>query len=309
MCDDDFKYVLSENFSKRVSYFLSELNLVWDKYLKNEISTILSREKQEEFINIYQIAITRYEKYCNLLANIIKEYADIDPNENKSCKDTFEYCSIAMILAGSILEATIQFFLLVYISDYKKDNKYHWKTEDGNEVDFNKIKNELYSKIEDLKNDKTITSKQGRSIKEAINSRLKIHEDWQEISTMMLDQLIDIIKNEEILIDKSKEDIIAEENIIKRPIELGSHLLDVANEGLESLMYRIIDGTEYLKSEEVIEYMRTIQSARNNIHIFTKNNNCSFKETNDNIKILILLINELGSRISYKTEMYDIEQY
>ena len=61
-----------------------------------------------------------------------------------------------------------------------------------------------------------------------------------------------------------------------------------------------------LSKEEIELGMSSIQKKRNNIHLFTKEKICTLDEADKNIKTLCLIINELGSRISYRN--YQIEQ-
>lgn len=79
-------------------------------------------------------------------------------------------------------------------------------------------------------------------------------------------------------------------------------MFKLLNENIDAMLARIANGTDNLTDQQIIAAMKSIQEARNNIHIFTTANTRSVEDADRNIMILCQIINELGRRI-YHTSM------
>lgn len=305
MEDDTFTGNMSDNLNDRIEYFIKEANLAWNNFA-HEFVKSTPELNNEKISNIFENAINKYRTNTKLLVNIIKSKEEkIKKGVTLNKDDINQYSMSAMILSGSILEATIQFFLFVFLDDYKKDPKFHWVV-DNKEVDFNKIKEEINKTLDTLVGDSTITSKHKRRIKDAVNKVLSSHEDWINISRYSLNDLIDFCIENDIFLEKENNPSLDNDKTIKKEIKAdpNDHLFNALCEGLESKVNRIYFNMDRLKKDDIENGMKFIQFKRNNIHIFTENDLCNVEETDEAIKTLCRIINELGSRISSRNESF-----
>lgn len=310
MNGDDFSGMMSDNLSSRINYFLDEINIAWNSYIKQEIIKIPNKKDFNHDFT-YQNAVCKYKVVADLLIEIIKakeEKENIELNDNEK----IQYSMISMMLSGAMLEATIRFFLIAYIDDYQRDSNYHWTIE-GKEVDFNQIKDRLNKTLLELEENRIITSNHRKSIKEAIYKRLAPHEDWNKLTTNLLglDDLITFCIENEIFLDKEYDIVVPinESNKIEIKADASSHSFRALAEGMDALINKLYFDMDRLTKEQIEEGMKSIQEKRNNIHIFTKQSICNIEEADKNIKILCLIINELGSRISYRNEYIEQNSY
>ena len=100
------------------------------------------------------------------------------------------------VYLGSLLEGTLQLFLLTYKHDYIES---HWKQ--WQETDIIKIKREIKEHLKELAKEGQITSKQKNKICDVVFSELKIREEGKEVQNIMLDELIGFCKHESVFIE------------------------------------------------------------------------------------------------------------
>lgn len=128
------------------------------------------------------------EKMASELDSIIDEY---DPLENN-----YQNTSLltSWIILGSLTETVLQIFLAFYISDYKDSQWKQWTNFKKEEVN-----NKIYSSIKELIDKKIIDNEQGKSLKNAIKSTIKKHCTEHPVQRIMLDELIQFYKEQELL--------------------------------------------------------------------------------------------------------------
>lgn len=312
MNSDDFSGMMSDNLNSRINYFLDEIRIAWNSYIKQEIIKIPNK-KDTDPDSTYQNAVCKYKVAADLLIKTIqakeeKENENIEFNDNEKK----QYSMISMMLSGAVLEVTIRFFLIAYIDNYQKDSNYHWTIE-GKEIDFKQIKERLNETLLELEENKIITSDHKKSIKEAIYKRLAPHEDWNKLTTNLLglDDLIAFCKDNDIFLDQEYDVTVPINESYKIEIEAdtSSHSFRALAEGMDALINKLYFDMDRLTKEQIEEGMKSIQERRNNIHIFTKHSICDIEEADKNIKVLCLIINELGSRISYRNEYIEQKSY
>lgn len=97
------------------------------------------------------------------------------------------------ILLGSLAEVSIQIFLTVYINDYENSSWQQWKDFEPAEV-----KRRLFETLNDLVQNGNLTSKQSKSLKKAIDSKILEHTVEHPIEKVMLDELIQLCEQEEL---------------------------------------------------------------------------------------------------------------
>lgn len=304
MKDDTFSGKLSDDLKSRIEYFIYEVNLAWDNFIENLVINNQSL-KENNLEDLYHNAIKKYKICSKLLVDTIKSKEDdLENSIVLSCEDITKYSMMTMILSGSILEASIQFFLLAYLDDYQKDEKYHWVV-DGKSVDFKKIVNKIDEALTDLVDEKDITNKQKEKILNAVNDKLSLHDDWLEITKYPLDNLIQFCNENDIFIDKK---YIQEDEQSTKKAELkanvNDHSFKAMCEGLDAKI-NDIHFNRCLSKEDILKGMKSIQANRNNIHLFTKHNICDIDVADNNINTLCKIIYDLGSRISYRNEIIE----
>lgn len=101
------------------------------------------------------------------------------------------------ILLGSLTECVLQIFLAFYIDDYRRSKWQQWE-----EVDTDSVKNTMISTINDLVQEATISSPQGKSLKNAINDKIEEHTVEHPVQRIMLDEIISYYSSLELMGEK-----------------------------------------------------------------------------------------------------------
>lgn len=297
--DEDFS--ISSNLKSRTDFFLQTVNEYFDKIGTTNID-----------MGLVSQAIERYRLYSDYLCvNVAKIET---PIEQKDTDIITELSIISMILTGSLLEATLVFFLLVYSDEYLKDSKYHWVLEDGSNVDISALKESLFKHLESLVNDGKITSRQRNSLKATISYKLKPHEIWKEITKLTLENLIDFCKDNLLFDTKNGRRSDQEQENDKALEDLPQHIIAVTSnpsnsffkllcESLDSHNYQLFDKTDKMSQDDIIDAMKEIQNSRNNVHVFTQNPTTDSCKTLRCISLLCRIINDLCGRIFMKTNV------
>lgn len=101
------------------------------------------------------------------------------------------------ILLGSLTEVSLQVFLTIYIFDYENMEWQQWK-------DFNQeaVKDSLFVALNDMVQQKNLSSKQSKSIKKAIERKILEHTVEHPVEKVMLDELIQICEQEKLFDDE-----------------------------------------------------------------------------------------------------------
>jgi len=223
-------------------------------------------EKKEDFNK----ALERLKSFSNLLMSTLKMW------NNKEIGDKEKVLQTSIYL-GSVLEGVLQLFLFAFESDYIDAHWKEWYNEDGEKADFDHIKDKIYLKLNELVNEKIITAKQKRDIKEAINNELK-YRNGKEISKIMLNELISLFEHEKILYD-----YINDEN--------GSVVRDDIN------------------GKIIIDKMNRIREGRNSIHIFTHCKELAKDEMIELVRDLCFVMRDMLFRVRCLDEQEKSKAY
>ncbi|MGB4438720.1 MAG: hypothetical protein WBJ13_05715 [Sedimentibacter sp.] len=90
------------------------------------------------------------------------------------------------ITLGSAVEAALQIFLSVYLSDFEMSGWHIWDN-----VNFDEVKNKLFEVINIMEENGEIDKKQARSLKDMIKKELKSRATLPKLDTIMLFDLIE----------------------------------------------------------------------------------------------------------------------
>lgn len=165
----------------------------------------------------------------------------------------------ASIYIGSILEGSLQFFLLCFEEDFRESNWRIW--ENKKEEDFEAIRNRIGGLLTELADEGILSSNQRKSLKKALSKELTVREKGKKIERIMLDELIRFFEKF---------------NILWTNFEVGHN----NNEETES-------------SEALIERMDNIREARNSIHIFSKYETPTPEAVVSRVRDLCLILKDL----------------
>ncbi len=165
----------------------------------------------------------------------------------------------ASIYIGSILEGSLQFFLLCFEKDFRESNWKIW--EDKKEEDFEAIRNRIGGLLTELADEGILSSDQRKSLKKALSEELKIREKGKKIERIMLDELIRLFEKF---------------NILWTNFEVDHD-----------------DSEETESSEALIERMDNIREARNSIHIFSKYETPTSEAVVSRVRDLCLILKDL----------------
>ena len=174
--DIDYRNAHNSNFIERAT--TQELSVVV-KELSKEFYKTAVKAIEDEVDN----PLRRYCLFSEFLVDALNNLTE----KNESLLLQTSIC------LGSLLEGTLQIFLLAYKNDYIDS---HWKQ--WQETDIDKIKNDLNEFLKGMVNNKLITSHQKSSIWDAICTELIIRENGKTVPRIMLDELIGFFKCESV---------------------------------------------------------------------------------------------------------------
>lgn len=169
----------------------------------------------------------------------------------------------ASIYIGSILEGSMQFFLLCFEKDFRKSNWKIWG--DKKEEDFKIIRKRIGDFLTKLVDEEILSSVQRKNLREALSEELRVRQKGKKIERIMLDELIRFFEKYNILDINFK---VEHDN----------------SEEAES-------------SGALIERMDAIREARNSIHIFSKNATVTPEAVFSRVQDLCLILKDLSFRV------------
>lgn len=173
--------------------------------------------------------LNRLSNMGQLLSETLSSWDNVDNSEETMVIQ-------ASIYIGSILEGSMQFFLLCFEKDFHESNWKIW--EDKKKEDFEAIRNRISDLLTELADEGILSSDQRKSLKETFVSELKVRQKGKKIERIMLDELIRLFERFNILWTN----------------------FDVDHDNSE----------ETESSKALIERMDNIREARNSIHVFSK---------------------------------------
>lgn len=147
-----------------------------------ETQELINEETMSRFLNLARIMSEDIEM------GYYYQYEDIE-NKNKSA-----YRLNAWILLGSLTECVLQMFLAFYIDDYRRSKWQQWE-----EIDVEKVKDPIIAVINNLVKDGTITSTQGKTLKNSIKDKIKEHTTEHPVQKVMLDEIIHYYTSMELM--------------------------------------------------------------------------------------------------------------
>ena len=165
----------------------------------------------------------------------------------------------ASILIGSMLEGSMQIFLLCFEKDFSESNWKIWM--DKKDEDFKAIRERIDNLLSELVAEGTLSYKQRANLRDTFKSELKARQEGKKIERIMLDELIRFFEKFDIL-------------------QTGLKVDHDSGEEIES-------------SELLIERMDNIREARNCIHIFSKYETPTLKTVVSHMRDLCLILKDL----------------
>lgn len=123
--------------------------------------------------------------------------AAIDQKDKTNCNLPLK----EWILLGAVTEVTLQVIIAIYYSDYLNERWQQWVN-----VDADYMLNKIDAALENEVNIGKLTSKQKKSIKEAVNRKIKEHTMIHDVDRIMLDELIQFTQKTKLLLDDSIND-------------------------------------------------------------------------------------------------------
>ena len=154
------------------------------KFVDNLLELMPFSYNEEAIKLITEERLRRFQNLAKKMAEEIKigyyyQYEDIENvNDNAFRLNSW-------ILLGSLTEFALQIFLAFYMEDYKKTK---WKQWENIVVD--EVKIPIIDSINGLVQQGVLTSKQGKSLKEAIKDKIKEHTNEHPVQRVMLDEII-----------------------------------------------------------------------------------------------------------------------
>ena len=230
-----------------------------------QLSRILEIEVAEyrDVIGLCLGSSTEFESSLNRLS-IIGQLLEItlsNWDNNDFSRDAI--ATQASIYTGSMLEGSLQFFLLCFQEDFNESNWKNWK--DKKTEDFEAVQKHIDDSISELVTDGLLLKKQGESLRKVIKFELKMRQNGRSIERIMLDELKSLLKKFNILQTGFK----AECNPNDEP------------EPIDQLIKRI----------------DSIQKARNGIHIFSKCEIPTPEDAINHVRDLCLIMKDLLFRV------------
>ena len=134
--------------------------------------------------------LNRLSNMGQLLSETLSSWDNVDNSEETMVIQ-------ASIYIGSILEGSMQFFLLCFEKDFHESNWKIW--EDKKKEDFEAIRNRICDLLTELADEGILSSDQRKSLKETIVSELKVRQKGKKIERIMLDELIRLFERFNIL--------------------------------------------------------------------------------------------------------------
>jgi nitrogen regulatory protein PII-like uncharacterized protein len=132
-------------------------------------------------------SMNRFESVIACLISDLNDifYFEIDDIDGDSIGNSLSLKMKDWIMLGSAIEATLQIFLSIYITDYESTNWKQW-------INFNidNAKKPIFNIIDDLISKNVLENSQGRSLKESIKEKIKEHTNQLPVDRVMLDDLI-----------------------------------------------------------------------------------------------------------------------
>lgn len=165
----------------------------------------------------------------------------------------------ASILIGSMLEGSMQIFLLCFEKDFSESNWKIWM--DKKDEDFKAIRERIDNLLSELVAEGTLSYKQRANLRDTFKSELKARQEGKKIERIMLDELIRFFEKFDIL-------------------QTGLKVDHDSGEEIES-------------SELLIERMDNIREARNCIHIFSKYETPTLETVVSHMRDLCLILKDL----------------
>jgi len=232
------------------------IEILANEYLENVNRELIDFEKHERYISKYQVFLSTF-------VSLLKSWDELPFSD-------LEKCLQISILTGSLLEATLQLFLLVFRKDFETSKWRIWHVVENNETvkfDFEMIIDRLKQATMELQDEGVIRRKQREDINEAIKNELMMRQKGRLINKMMIEELVRLFEHEEIF-------------DLRMPDENGKLLDDDEQSG-----------------KNLIAKMDRIREARNNVHVFTESSIPSTTEGVENIRVLCSIMKDILFRI------------
>lgn len=153
------------------------------EFTKTMLETVSFSPNVESRSLISKEGMIRFESLTEVLAKIIESgeyYADEDLFRNQSALKLNGW-----IVLGSLTETTLQIFLAFYMDDYKRSN---WKQWDAFQAE--PVKRLISQSIQDMVKNGYLDQSQAKSLKCAVNDKIKKHTREHKVEKIMLDELV-----------------------------------------------------------------------------------------------------------------------
>lgn len=163
------------------------------KFVKDLLELMPFSYNEEAIKLISEESLSRFQNLAKKLAEEIQNgyYFQYEDMENVN-DNAFKLNS--WILLGSLTESALQIFLAFYMDDYKNSK---WKQWENIVVD--EVKTPIIDSIDGLIQQGVLTSKQGRTLKEAIKDKIKEHTKEHPVQRIMLDEIIQYYSSQELM--------------------------------------------------------------------------------------------------------------
>lgn len=164
---------LEEKVNDIASRFRTEMLEIVQYSPYSKTRELINRETMERFVFLARVMSE------DLGMGYFYEAEDLNNKNNNGYRLT------AWILLGSLTECALQMFLAFYIDDYERSKWQQWE-----EIKEDEIKKPIMDAINNLVSEDSISSAQGRSLKDAIKSKIKEHTVEHPVQKIMLDEII-----------------------------------------------------------------------------------------------------------------------
>ncbi len=164
---------LEEKVNNTASRFYDEMLEIVQHSPYEKSRELINKESMARFVDI---AMAMSE---DLQMGYFYEHEDIENKNSNAYKLTI------WILLGSLTESALQMFLAFYIDDYENSKWQQWE-----EIKADEIKTPIMDAINRLVEKESISAAQGRTLKEAIKSKIKEHTVEHPVQRIMLDEII-----------------------------------------------------------------------------------------------------------------------
>ena len=165
------------------------------KFVDNLLDLMPFSYNEEAIKLITEESLRRFQNLAKKMAEEIQNgyYCQYEDMENVN-DNAFKLNS--WILLGSLTESALQIFLAFYMDDYKNSK---WKQWENIVVD--EVKTPIIDSINGLVQQGVLTSKQGKSLKEAIKGKIKEHTNEHPVQRVMLDEIIQYYSFQKLMDD------------------------------------------------------------------------------------------------------------